>query len=82
VIRWRTHLAFGNRTDAPQTEDDRSMKTTTQLTAGPAALADASRVRGGSVCAMPWYGIAAKRFVGFASDGHTARTRRPEEVPR
>ena len=58
------------------------MKTTTQLTAGPAALAVASRVGGGSACAMPWYGIDAKRFMGFVSNDHTTLARRPEEVPR
>ena len=58
------------------------MKITTHITAGPAALAAASRVRAGSVCLMPWYGDVAKRFVGFVSDDHTTRTRRPEEVPR
>jgi hypothetical protein len=58
------------------------MKTSTHLTAGPAAPADASRVRGGSLCPMPWYGGAAKPFVGFVSNDHITRTRRPEEVPR
>lgn len=57
------------------------MKTTTHLTAGPAASAAASRVRGGSVCLMPWYGDV-KRFMGFVSADHITRTRRPEEVPR
>jgi hypothetical protein len=59
------------------------MKTPTHNTDGLAAHTAASRSRAvAPACAMPWYGNAEKRFVGFVSTDHTTRTRRPEGVPR